>query len=613
MEYQDFVEKVLDYTLSISGGTICLGTIAGDLGLDLTQPEMYTKEKLSNEHLRHLAEELPQLNKEIEEWEKVLHSKEWSEASKIGHEAELNALYSSFPWRKKYPKYDLADYLGLLQNRKSRYENTIQNDGVVVTPLLGSFSSSDKKVYLYLENIKKSAPEHQNGKTILTKPIIKTFIHEMFHAWNYFACGKKGRTVRGIEEAMVEFATLYFLSQISQVHSEFEPIFEWVEKNIKEKQTAVGGLPAYGYGYYLYSKLLKNKPQVMELFMLYSKNSGLIQPSSLVKHIENMLYPFYPYDREEEVYTELQQLLIKNYKIKGQVWTDSGKTNIVNSDDSLLFENCVDSITRMDIENHSSRKNLVLVRYNSLMRIYKELHGTWSPAFDDEFDDVKTILYGRHHVILVKRHCDGKAFLISPSDIRRIFDSSLEEEIPAFDLSHCMTADDFSYREEQEELYLFSESDGIYCYIFPFFRPQTRVVEIDDPNKIYYFYKLGLKYVYINSNEKVYIHSIEGAKIGEFDGAFDFSDDSESEENHEFMTVEKNGKYNYFSFEKKSFFSDEWYDDCDMPEMVNGEWILKVKINGTYKVFDIAGNDVTSKYKDALDKWIEDSKKRMKS
>ena len=60
------------------------------------------------------------------------------------------------------------------------------------------------------------------------------------------------RTVKEIDEAMVEFATLYFLKQISLVHNEFDQILKWAEENVRNKQESSGSIAAYGYGYYLY-------------------------------------------------------------------------------------------------------------------------------------------------------------------------------------------------------------------------------------------------------------------------------------------------------------------------------------------------------------------------
>ena len=140
--------------------------------------------------------------------------------------------------------------------------------------------------------------------------LITTFIHELFHVWIYSTCGEKRYTVREIEEAMVEFVTLYFLKQISQENKEFEPILKYAVRSVRQKQAVFGRLAANGYGYYLYSLLPNNEQQVLNLFIAYSKNSGLIKPSPFVKHIIIMLDSLYPFEREEEVFECLQKLLL---------------------------------------------------------------------------------------------------------------------------------------------------------------------------------------------------------------------------------------------------------------------------------------------------------------
>ena len=103
---------------------------------------------------------------------------------------------------------------------------------------------------------------------------------------------------------------MYFLKQISQENKEFEPIFRWAERSIRQKQAVFGRLAANGYGYYLYSFLSNNEQQVLNLFIAYSKNSGLIKPSPFVKHIIIMLDSLYPFEREDEVFECLQELLL---------------------------------------------------------------------------------------------------------------------------------------------------------------------------------------------------------------------------------------------------------------------------------------------------------------
>ena len=233
---------------------------------------------------------------------------------------EMGVELGKSDYQKGHPLYERQTYFRSLA---SSIDNAIDNGGIVTTSPLGGFVGQEKKLissmgitankgsvfYLYLDNIDNAAninDEYATRESVL----ITTFIHKMFHAWIFFACGEKECTVREIEEAMVEFAALFFLKQISQVHVEFESILKWAARSNRQKQAVIGRLAAYGYGYYLYSLLSKNEQQVIKLFMAYSRNSGLIEPSPFVKHIIIMLYPLYPFEREEEVFECLQKLLL---------------------------------------------------------------------------------------------------------------------------------------------------------------------------------------------------------------------------------------------------------------------------------------------------------------
>jgi hypothetical protein len=315
-----------------------------------------------------------------------------------------------------------------------------------------------------------------------------------------------------------------------------------------------------------------------------------------------MLYPIYPFERENEVYENLQQLLLHDYRIKGQVWSSSGKTNIVTKDDSLLFENCVDSITHLVIDN--GNRNLVLVRNGRLLKIYKEYHGIWTSVFDDEFDEVKTVFYGKHHIFLVKRHCDGKSFLISPLDIRRIFDSRYRVT-----LEDCMYADDFIIDEDGRDKLLYMITNNQYRYVFPFLRLRPITVEVDATGTIidskgkrqvpggYYFTPYdkfspcNKTYVYLIRNNKSQIYTKDGHQVLELK-EYNMFGGSKSDKYAIIENIKGNGKQNYFSFEKMCVCFDEWFDDCEYPELIDGKWLFKVTLNGQQKILDETGNEI---------------------
>ena len=310
---QELIEKVLNFSLSLNNESICFNNIVYKLELDLTLLEKSLNETLDSEQLEQIAKEIQELDEEIKKWKDIYESIDWYNISN----EERNAKYADFPWRKRYPHHDLGDYIGMLKIRKSKKEKISKNNGNIEFPLLGSFFSDERKIYLYLENIKKSSCRWINSKAILTEPLITTFIHEMFHAWNYFACGKKDRTVKEIDEAMVEIATLYFLKQISQVHNEFEPILKWAERSVENKQELSGSIASYGYGYYLYS-LIGGQEEIhaLEILAAYACKSGDIQNSNLVKRVKAMLCPCYPFEKEREAFELIYQIIFSGVKIR---------------------------------------------------------------------------------------------------------------------------------------------------------------------------------------------------------------------------------------------------------------------------------------------------------
>lgn len=585
---QELISKILDFRFELGTTIVCLKDIFAKITLKLDGIPPVYKDNFDVEELKGLRHDVKYFIK------------------------EMSVELEKSDCQKGHPLYERQTYFKLLANS---IDNAIDNGGVVTTSPLGEFIGKEKKVipgmaitlnkgsvlYLYLDNIDNTAninDEYATRESIL----ITTFVHEMIHAWIFFACGEKECAVREIEEAMVEFATLFFLEQISLVRVEFESILKWAERSNRQKQAVIGRLAAYGYGYYLYSLNSKNEQQVIKLFMAYSRKSGLIEPSPRVKHIITMLYPLYPFERVNEVYENLQQLLLHDYRIKGQVWSSSGKTNIVTKDDSLLFENCVDSITHLIIDN--GNRNLVLVRNGRLLKIYKEYHGIWTSVFDDEFDEVKTVFYGKHHIFLVKRHCDGKSFLISPLDIRRIFDSRYRVT-----LEDCMYADDFIIDEAGRDKLLYMITNNQYRYVFPFLRLRPITVEVDATGSVidckgkrqvpggYYFTPYdnvtpcNKTYVYLIKNNKSQIYTKDGHLVLELK-EYNMFGGSKSDKYAIIENIKGDGKQNYFSFEKMCVCFDEWFDDCEYPELIDGKWLFKVTLNGKQKILDETGNEI---------------------
>ena len=173
-------------------------------------------------------------------------------------------------------------------------------------PLFGKFVSGNKeskpKVVIYLKSIEKSIRGIESRWSVMAS----VFVHEMFHAWNYFIAGGR-KSVLAIDEPMVEFATLYFLKELkaftsSQSHS-LEGNMSCVklhrEFRVQNKQESIGDVAAYGFGYYLFNNL--SDDDSIKWIETYSKKSASISRDPQVKKVEEALIPVYPFNSEAKV------------------------------------------------------------------------------------------------------------------------------------------------------------------------------------------------------------------------------------------------------------------------------------------------------------------------
>jgi hypothetical protein len=191
------------------------------------------------------------------------------------------------------------------------------------------------------------------------------FVHEMFHAWNYFNAWEKSRSVvLAIDEPMVEFETLYFLKELaaftsSQSHSlkgEVERVYEDREYRVRNKQWSIGDVAAYGFGYYLFEKLGKSDVESIEWIETYSKKSASIKNSNkvvnkVVKKVEYALIPVYPFMSEADVMKWFKEIIFAQQatsKIVGKSTTATKVGLPVSLRDLVLA--CIKTIGRKYFE-----------------------------------------------------------------------------------------------------------------------------------------------------------------------------------------------------------------------------------------------------------------------
>lgn len=281
---KQLIEKILNFSLTIGATTVCFNKIAPDLELDLTE----NKSEEETIPVELLEEKRFAIYDEQYKYEKELE--QIREDSYRSRPIERGTL--------KERASQISDFiLPRLRNIQYDLDEAIENRGKIKTPLLGYFNSTNQTVYLCLGNI---------GKISRKNTLIHTFIHEMFHAWNYFASGCKGRSVQTIDEPMVEYAALIFLNEIANSLTEFEWVKSDAVQSVMKKQQIIGSTAAYGFGYYLYKQ-----PDSIKLLEAYSPISSRIDPDwADVQEAIELLRPTYPTGKEEQVLELFERIIL---------------------------------------------------------------------------------------------------------------------------------------------------------------------------------------------------------------------------------------------------------------------------------------------------------------
>ena len=189
---------------------------------------------------------------------------------------------------------------------------------VSVRPL-GEFviGKPNPKVVIYYKNIQCACGDDW------TDVLAGVFVHEMFHAWNYFNAGGK-RSVLAIDEPMVEFETLYFLKQLEAftftqtpphpLHDKVESVSRDRLGRVQNKKQIIGDLAAYGFGYYLFNNL--RDVESRHWIEAYSKKSDSINIiDESVYEAKNALTPVYPFMSEKAVMKCMREFIFDGYAI----------------------------------------------------------------------------------------------------------------------------------------------------------------------------------------------------------------------------------------------------------------------------------------------------------
>ena len=270
----NLLELIVNFRLPLEKGELCFADILDDLKVEISEER---KSRPQAVDAKLLIKKLDELNKHIADIERKLQGNPQLE-NKYG--ALLNSMRSA------------------AEKAERRLQEVSDGEVKFEYPVLGEFiPGSEPKVVIYKNNIGSR------------KKMAAVFVHEMFHAWNYFNAGQKLRSVLAIDEPMVEFETLYFLEKLEAFTSLKDSPYchlhdmvsraRWESKEIvKEKQQAIGDVAAYGFGHYLYENLSDADP--INWIETYSKKSASISHPD-VKKVEKALIPVYPFKSENKV------------------------------------------------------------------------------------------------------------------------------------------------------------------------------------------------------------------------------------------------------------------------------------------------------------------------
>lgn len=182
-------------------------------------------------------------------------------------------------------------------------------------PIFGEFVPGSKpKVVIYYKSIKNNIGRFESCWAVMAA----VFVHEMFHAWNYFNAGQKSRSILAIDEPMVEFETLYFLKELeaftqSQSHhlkDKVSSVKTDRKYRVQNKQRSIGDVAAYGFGYYLFDKLSRSNVDSRRWIETYSKKSAYIDGSHLlVNNVKDALIPIYPFTSQDKVMESFKNII----------------------------------------------------------------------------------------------------------------------------------------------------------------------------------------------------------------------------------------------------------------------------------------------------------------
>ena len=287
---------------------------------------------------------------------------------------------------KLYKQCNLAEAeMARAHNAIDRYKGMLSEGVDSFYPqraILGEFLPvPSPKVVIYLG----SFPFAESSRHV---ELIPTFIHEMFHAVNYFNSKGPGN-VREIEEPMVEFATGVFLAKISVTESYFDRHLVSHKYDVWKKSYLIGEVACYGFGAYLMDHVSELSTHNEEEWIeTYSQKAWSVNPTdSIPGKIVSSLYPSYPED-ESKVLQLFEKLLFGKCSKRKTV-----KDTQVEPDWSKWGTTSTPSDTYELFPLLSSRKLIPAIEDIILILKHKGFESALSIDEDFDMEDVVYVTY----------------------------------------------------------------------------------------------------------------------------------------------------------------------------------------------------------------------------
>lgn len=297
------LELIVNFRLPLADGEVCFADILDKDKFDVVEISVEKKLRPQSVDATLLRKKLNELNGYIDDIKLKLERN--PNENKYG--TLLNSMHSA------------------AEEAESRLREARSGKVEFEYPLLGEFVPGNKeskpKVIIYYENIKNKFDKSSSEYSLNVMAVIAgVFVHEMFHAWNYFNAGQKSNYVLAIDEPMVEFETLYFLKKLEAFTSPKDSPYchlhdmvsraRWKsEEIVKEKQQAIGDVAAYGFGYYLFKELSKSDADSIDWIETYYKKSASISRDPNVKKVKAALIPVYPFMSEDNVFKWFEEII----------------------------------------------------------------------------------------------------------------------------------------------------------------------------------------------------------------------------------------------------------------------------------------------------------------